>query len=115
MARSDQMDKQRKLVDVLYQRTKDGLLDWKLTPVSERYQVSFANYSIQIGERENDYVIYLVDNEGDVADEFSDDDLGSGGYYSHMKEMHGLARRQARGVDNLLNAILSELEHPAQG
>jgi hypothetical protein len=117
--------KYARIVERLVEKTNKGELDWKETPGGSGYQVSFPDYSLIIYEtvngqfpNENDYLISIVNSEGDVLDHFSDIDLDSAEgrtgseikYYPMLKELYNQVRRQALGVDKALDAILHELE-----
>jgi hypothetical protein len=84
------MEKQRRLVETLLERTINGLIAWKETAENGTYQVSFANNSLQIkegGRNDTDIVIDLINDEGVAVDSFSDRDIdehGSGGYFPMM-------------------------------
>jgi hypothetical protein len=84
------MEKQRRLVETLLERTINGLIAWKEAAENGTYQVSFANNSLQIkegGRNDTDIVIDLINDEGVAVDSFSDRDIdehGSGGYFPMM-------------------------------
>lgn len=116
------VDKQVTLATRLYRKTMAGELDWKISPREDWYQVSFSQYSIRIGTvqtaRAEDVVIELVNNIGDVADSFSDEDLQRAGprpteddhWYAPMNAMYQRARRTALGADKAIDDILNELD-----
>jgi hypothetical protein len=109
-----------KIVDLLAKKTEDNEIEWKESPISDIYQVSFANYSLTISEVYNsrqdvtDYVVSILNSEGNMVDSFSDVDLdkSSGGtrYLSILRDLYQNARRQALGVDKALDEILKELD-----
>jgi hypothetical protein len=107
------MDRQRKLVDLLYERSQEGILDWKETPVENRFQVSFATNGVQIEERGHDVNVYIIDGSGNRVDSFNDNSIRISGenYYAKMLEICNLARRKARNTEKVLDDILDELNH----
>ncbi|MET4717415.1 hypothetical protein ABIF63_001521 [Bradyrhizobium japonicum] len=119
------LDKPRKLIDVLLRRTKKGEIDWQESLGNDTYQVSFKDNSLQLsvgptklqGADGLAYTVSVLNSEGDVADRFTDEDLdkdefGSIGreWYDRLQELHGLARRWARGADKVLDEILREVD-----
>jgi hypothetical protein len=109
------MEKQRRLVETLLERTMNGLIAWKETADNGTYQVSFASNSVQIkegGENNADFVIDLINDEGVVVDSFSDVDIGGSmpaKYFVMMKDLYQRARRIALGSEQILDDILGEL------
>lgn len=113
--------KPKRLVRVLFDKTRAGDIDWQEGFASDTFQVSFKENTVQISPREGqngatDYVISVLNDEGTVVDRFTDEELDTddGGppgraWYALLKELHNMALRHARGADKALNAILSEL------
>src|SRR5437868_15158281 len=66
------------LLNRLVEKTQVGEIDWKETPASNAFQVSFPNYSVILSEAEReqdeavDYVIEFVNSDGRTIDRFSD-------------------------------------------
>jgi hypothetical protein len=116
-------EKQRKLMDVLYQRTQRGEIEWQ-EGLTDVFQVSFKNNSVQLHSYRNakndndvDYLVFLINGDGEIADRFTDEDLdldesGMPGnrWYGMLGDMYRLARRRARGGDKVLDDILQELD-----
>ena len=109
------MEKQRRLVETLLDRTIDGLIAWKETAENGTYQVSFASNSVQIKEgglSGKDIVIDLINDEGVAVDSFSDRDIEAsepGKYFTMMNDLYQRARRIALGSEQILDDILGEL------
>jgi hypothetical protein len=109
------MEKQRRLVETLLERTINGLITWKETAEDGTYQVSFASNSIQIkegGPNNNDIVVDLINDEGVAVDSFSDRDIEqseTAKYFMMMKDLYQRARRIALGSEQILDDILGEL------
>jgi hypothetical protein len=119
------MDKQRKLVELLFKRTTDGMLEWSEALPKDTFQVSMSDKSIRIRATEslthedaNDYEISLLNSEGKVVDTFTDNELAAeqsepsakGRTYRLFRELYDMARRTALGSEKILNEILSELD-----
>jgi len=125
---TDATEKQAALVNLLFEKTKERKLEWKPALRDEWFQVSFADYTVQIGIKDSersdgevDAVIQVLDSNGDIADVFTDVDLsgepgarvslsgGSPSWYAEMFEIYQMARRSARGADFALDKLLGEL------
>ena len=104
------------IIQSLHEKTISGAITWEETEVDGTYQVSFPNYSVRIfsikSSTDNDYFIQIINEFGKVLDEVSDIDLKDiiDNPYKLMKEIHNSARRQALGVEDALDAILSNLD-----
>lgn len=117
------MEKQKKLVERLLDKTKQGKLEWRETVDTNRFRLSFSDSGLEIyskgrqGQFEDDYIISMINAEGSVVDAFSDVDLNQSevvapdvSWYSKMMELHSLAKRRALGSDEVLDTILNELD-----
>lgn len=113
-------EKVGKLIRSLHANTKAGSITWEETERHGTYQVSFPNYTIRLSNRVNpynpydgdtDYVIQIINGDGDVVDEVSDVDVKDivDNSYNVMKDLHDMARRQAFGVEKALDEILNDL------
>nr|CDQ33966.1 hypothetical protein BN993_03417 [Virgibacillus halodenitrificans] len=107
------------LIQKLFDKTSRGEVAWKETESKLDYQVSFSSYSVRIGERESniqnnvDYVIFIINEEGDIVEAVNDVVLNDNGYgdaYAVMGRLFSSARRKARGVDKALDDLLGELD-----
>jgi hypothetical protein len=113
-------EKNKRLVQRLYEKTRAGTLEWQETP-DNGFQVSLANNSIKIrtvtkrGSNETLLYVYLINAAGEVADSFHDEELDADEpdtrWFRKLREILQLAQRQARGADKVLNDILSELDN----
>lgn len=111
----------QKIADIItkvYERTNANLVEWEATEQQNKFQVSFANYSLRISVKENsldpddnDYIIYVINSYGEIVEEVSDEDLRQllPDAFMKMKSIYELARRKAMGVDYALDSILDEL------
>lgn len=118
------MEKQRRLVSLLFQKSMRGELEWGEAIQKNSFQVSLAKNSISIRstpsrleESANDYVFSIHDSEGKVVDTFTDVEVaekiegreGKARFYSTVSELYEVARRTALGSEKVLNEILTEL------
>jgi hypothetical protein len=116
------LEKPRKLMEVLVRRTRAGEIDWQES-IPDLFQVSFKDNSVQLRMETDDrnetvvYVVSLLNSEGEVADRFTDEDLDNDQYgktgelwFKELGQLHNLARRRARGADEVLDAILKEVD-----
>lgn len=101
--------------------TRLGQLTWKISGDEDSYILSFSNYSIEIFYRPSkdsnsdgiEYVTRIYNNEGKVVDEVDDAELSEiekgKDFYRLLDELFILARRNARGIDEALESMMSEL------
>lgn len=106
------------VVQRLIDRTRKNEVDWQSTEKRDTFQAAFANASIRLSKPNAALLqIDVYNEEGTLIDSATDEDLVayiSNGAFTEMKEMFNLARRRAMGVDDTLNALLSELDVPRQ-
>jgi hypothetical protein len=110
-------EKYKRLIKGLVDKTDRHELDWKEAAPANAFQVSFANYSIMIMKTENHqgsnlYITRILNSDGDVIDDFSDEELTQtigDYYYNVMDTLYLKIRRQVLGVDKALDEILNEL------
>jgi hypothetical protein len=115
-------EKHGKLVELLVKRTLEGTLEWKISVLDDRYQVSFRDNTVRIYESEDRetgsavVVIELINELGTVAEAFNDEDLdrdlakGTHYWFKQLKRLFETARRSALGSDKILDEILSDLD-----
>jgi hypothetical protein len=120
------LKKQAALVEKLIERSEADLIDWKPTVDDSAFQVSFKNYTIRLsskyrrdesGDYVTDYIVELLNEEGAVADRFSDTDLMQDAelreratWWKDMGRLFEKARRSALGADKALDSVLQELD-----
>ncbi|UYO48795.1 hypothetical protein KQX64_23325 [Rhodopseudomonas palustris] len=114
------------MVQLLLEQTEAGKLEWKPAAFDDRFQLSFRNYTLLLTQEpsdrspeEMDYTIVLLNENGEVADRFSDvqlaDEFGAEILdvnrrpYRVMRSLFDQARRRALGTDRILDAILDDL------
>lgn len=116
------LEKPRKLIDLLIERTQLGRIEWKET-LPDIFQVSFKDNSVQLHMIVDDrdetitYAVSLLNSEGETVDRFNDQDLdldeygrSPAGWTTKLGLLFGMARRRARGADKVLDEILNEIE-----
>lgn len=109
-----------KLVDLLMDRTTSGKQNWDLAHASvpctmvDRYQIQLHVEDSPSGELEETYILKILNEDFDVVDEFSDEDLqdafSSENYFIKMKELYKASSRNARGSDHILDEIIGVLD-----
>lgn len=116
------MDKRLTLLKLLHERTLQGKLAWKPTPIAREYTVEFSAYVVGIVQElnedaDNDYVMCIVDAENNMIDEIYDEDLEEDDDvipFILMQETFREARRIALGLEAALDSLIAELgEDPA--
>jgi hypothetical protein len=103
------------LVARLYRKTVDGKLTWEKTVDEDVFQTSLPKFSVRLFPREVDMVLQVYNDDGMLLVEVTDPELKGEyiegqGPYTVMVEMHKLARRNALGVDQALDNLLTQLE-----
>lgn len=116
------MRKSRNLVELLYERTVDKKLAWHYDG-SDEISVTLGHIVIYITKASNlnfeeVYKIFLL-TEGEIRDEFTDEDLGASNvptgvadmpnYFRLCEALFQMAARQATGADETIDAALAFL------
>lgn len=113
-------DKMMELSRKVARMTKEGAIIWKETERDDVFQVSFASSSLRIAKRQSrssgvepEFYISVINSEGSVVDEIGDEDSDSSGRASGLfvifRDCYETARRQALGIESVLDGILGEL------
>ncbi|HEX7004970.1 MAG TPA: hypothetical protein VF168_12365 [Trueperaceae bacterium] len=118
------MDKAILLIRHLVEKTGTSAIQWEETESEGEFQASFSSaYSVRIETRESlsaedtvDYVVSIFNADGKLVEELSDVDVASAyqraynaSAFEGMRAMYEAARRQAMGVDEALDALISDL------
>jgi hypothetical protein len=113
------LDRQRRLVERLLDRTRAGELSWEETVEDNTFQVSFSKNSVQIRyvdlHRGSEYQISIIDDRGQITEVFSDvqlhleDNNTPRPWRAIMHEIYSSARRRALKADEVIDSILSEI------
>ena len=108
------------LANKLADATMYSVVTWKETETEGVFQISFSDNSVRIGERpsrnsygQEEYVLSILNSEGDLVEELGDEDVAEderARMFRALKDMYETARRQAKGVDQVLDEILQELD-----
>ena len=106
------------LVKKLADLTRQGKIKWEDTIDSGIFQYTMRSSTIKISQvlsRENDYAsdikIEIFNKNGDYIEDVTDEDIKDllPKAYDTMLEMYENARRQAMGVEDILDDIFEEL------
>ena len=116
------------LLERLHRRTREGRVDWEETREEGVFQAHFGGLALTISSREDpewpdspDYVIRILNDEGRLVEEFTNNDLRplvkdeEVNPYKLLDETFTSARRSAMGVERALNTLLEELGDAASG
>lgn len=121
---TDATDKQRKLVEILYDRTVQESLSWEAAPWLGDFQTKIGSRYVSLkmapGEfEENDYFVYVLDESYNELDQFSDTDISetdlspnTGNFRNHyllIESLYRTVKRQISGADKALDDILERL------
>lgn len=100
------------LISTLLKQTSNGELQWAQTERPATFQASFPRYTVRIYPVNNDYVLQILNDQGDTVEEIADPDLRDvmEDPYRTMGELHDSARRNAMGVESALDEILNFLD-----
>lgn len=106
--------KQLDLVRALHAKTMDDKVIWEVTSEDEVFQAPFVNYSILLRKVGADYVIEVMNSEGDVVDSFVDTDFegygGSPTAFGMMQQTYNRARQIALGTSKALDDLLGQID-----
>jgi hypothetical protein len=106
-------DKLVEFANLVYEKTKNGEITWEKTPQEGVFQTSFPKYSVMV--RNHSFagpVFSILDDYGEVIEELSYAAATNSGL--DMDLLAELARRQAMGVEQALDELLSELKKPRE-
>ena len=106
---------QYKLLDIadkLLARSKLGAVDWQVSEVEKTYMVTYTHSAFLVSSDElspNYYRISAINEDEVEVDslEFQDSNDDA---YTLVSTLYGLAKRQAMGVDKVLDTLLQEIE-----
>lgn len=114
----DAIEQQRLLVRRLSELTLQAKLDWKTDGEGDPY-VQFGDSFVAIkegrsGEGATLIRIEIEDHQGDILDEFDDEDIDDqrgGPYYTMLRDMLKNSRRIAKGSNKAIDSILKHLDN----
>ena len=104
-----------KIVELLISKTADGDVIWEPTAEEGVFTYSFPSHSVRLytsdGPQGRDIVIDIINADGEVIEAVTDQDLQPSipAAYTMMAAMYETARRQASGVESVLDEILDQL------
>ncbi len=113
--------KELHLVEAICSKTAEGKLAWEPTASDDVFQTTVGGHVVRIKKELGSgvlmYLIELYSSDGEQIASYSDEDFESAelaseanSLYKRMKRTHEIARRKAMAVDDVLDALLSELE-----
>ncbi|HLL75458.1 MAG TPA: hypothetical protein VK421_09330 [Pyrinomonadaceae bacterium] len=108
--------KLNQLIDLLYERTQKGQVNWESTPDEDAFVVHFSELSLSIrsgyDEDGDEFVsISLRNQNGRVIDnDYFWDAMTETGAWDKAFSLYSAAKRKALGVDEALDRILDELK-----
>jgi len=117
------IDKYKSLVEKLYERTTEKNLSWDYDADDKWVYIGIAGRTLFVEEKKNDDLepIIEIDIRSGSGDDsrseiFTDETLDGkpsiaefSTYYELMASLYNMAKRQATGADEDVDAILSEL------
>lgn len=114
-------EREQRLVDALFERTKQGPLGWKPSVGKDSYILSFPDSSVIIrpdtASPNSAIAMEITNDDGQIVDRFRDYDLvarngaNPGEWVSKMKTIHQSARRTVLRADAILDSLIERLEH----
>lgn len=115
-------DKFKLLINKISDGTMAGTLKWESTVHQDAFQVTFKNYAVQIRGSDNNFVVSLFGDRGEILESATDDELGrvrdeniarkygTATYWSLLSLVYKAARRIALGTDKAIDDILGQLK-----
>ena len=115
---SETKSKWRRVFAGLSLATHEQKISWARTALETAFVTSLGNHVILFEKQEDDeeinYVVKLLDDVGELVDEFDDrdieEDLFENAYFSKMANMYLKIRRQVSGADSAIDDVLVELD-----
>lgn len=114
--------RQRRIVEMISEQTKEGSLAWTKAVSSGSYIVVIGKNTIQLSSESDgvntDYRITVFDRNGESVDTFLDTDIEQNDenlkktFYPMMIKLYEDAQRRATGADKVLDDIIAELSSP---
>lgn len=116
------LEKYAKLIDVLYERTLDGAIDWKYDEVLDDLSVVIGNIIVSIDEKKSSretiaIFVTIRNRDGTIVDSFNDEDFPSPPesdsfhtYFQYMKDLRIVAMRRATGADKVIDELIKNIE-----
>jgi hypothetical protein len=102
-------DRMAEIVKLLLQKTRDGSVQWEMTPVGGQFQAPFTKYSVLLRGGPDTPYLMLNNERGEVVEDLSSITSVNLGVFDHLRELYVMARRQALGTDRALDEMLNIL------
>jgi hypothetical protein len=121
-------EKQYEIVETLISQTESKRLLWEKTSNSYTFETSLGEFILRFSEEipfdsfteEADYIITILDNNGEVIERFDDRELTLGreifrpnftdNYYKLLSKIFLVVKRQALGTDKKIESFLQALK-----
>ena len=109
------MSKLDEFIQQINYHTKNEAIKWHQTQQSDIFQAFFPNHSVQITYEKliyptkTKYYLSIYNEEGELIEDISEDDTSIDNTNLLLAEVYQTARRQAMGLDQAINDILSDL------
>lgn len=106
------------LIQRLHARTKEGKILWERTIDEGVFRATVGATSVSLvpdktpdgwGNYVDTTLLRIFNDEGSVIEEISSDSVGKREFADLLQELYELARRQAMGVDQILDKLLDQL------
>ena len=99
-----------RILQTLVAKSREGEVAWETTRSSSKFLSIYSSVSITIESDETPpefYSLGVLNDNGVEVDsiQFTESD----NYYLIAKELYGLARRKALGIEDLLDTLLNEI------
>ncbi len=100
------------IANQLLERSKLGGVDWQVSEVEKTYVVTYTHSAFLISSDELTPCYYRISviNENAVEVDFLAFQDENDDSYTLVSTLYGLAKRQAMGVDKILDTLLQEIE-----
>ena len=105
-------EKLETLVGSLNEKSREGRVEWTVSPYENQYTVSFSNFSVSISQsivrwEGVTYTLSIQDAYGNEIETISRSQAYSD--FAPLEELFALARRKALNVERGLSELLEEL------
>lgn len=107
------LEKRARLVGVIFDKTKKGLLDWSPTADPDSFQISFATQSVVISHNgfEDEYYLGVYNSNAELIEQITPSEIKE--YIqspnSLFQQLFENARSKALKVDDAIDNLLDEL------
>jgi hypothetical protein len=105
-----------KIIRALHNRTISKEIEWEETGSGEDFQTSFSGVSLRVGHNPFDGScnLQVYNGNGYLVEAIDQNEIQLEGFENEatlIGEVYNMAKRQAYGVDEVLDELLEELEN----